>query len=67
MSEVKKIFQLTQIHEKQGVRLSPDEGGAVVKFSERASDLLKKLRGRMVFDSEPAGFLRALRDLREEK
>lgn len=67
MSEVRKILQIKQIHERQGIRLSPEEGEAVVKFSERVTDLMMKLGGSVAFDSEPAGFSRILSTLKEKK
>jgi hypothetical protein len=67
MSEVRKILQIKQIHERQGIRLSPEEGEAVVKFSERMTDLMTRLRGSMAFDSEPAGYSRTLSTLKEKK
>lgn len=67
MANVKNLFLLTQINERQGVKLSMEEGEAVVKFSDRANDLMKKLGGKLVFDSEPSGFLRSLKNLREGK
>ena len=67
MSEVRKILRIKQVHEKQGVKLSPEEGEAVLKFSERANDLMMRLRGEMAFDSEPAGFSYTLSTLKEKK
>lgn len=67
MADVKNLFLLTQIHERQGIRLSVEEGEAVVKFSDRANDLMKKLGGKLEFDSEPSGYLRTLKNLREGK
>ncbi len=67
MAEVKKLFLLTQVYEKQGVKLSQEDGEGVLKFSARANDLIRKLAGRLEFDSEPAGYAKALRDLREGK
>lgn len=67
MADVKNLILLTQIHEGQGVRLSVEEGEAVVEFSQRANDLMKKLGGKLDFDSEPSGYLRTLKNLREGK
>ena len=64
MAEVKKLFQLTQIHELQGVKLSLEEGEAVLKFTQGCNGVIKKMRGELAFDSEPAGFFRTLGDLR---
>ena len=67
MSEVKKLLLLAQVHEKQGVKLSQQDGEGVLEFSARANELMQKLAGRLEFDSEPAGYAKALRDLREGK
>ena len=67
MAEVKNLFLLTQVHEKQGVKLSQEDGEVVLKFSSRANELMRKLAGRLEFDSEPAAYARALRDLGEGK
>ena len=67
MSEVRKILEIKQIHEKQGIKLSPEEGEAILKFAERANDLMQGVRARLNFDSEPAGYSRALSTLKEKQ
>lgn len=67
MAEVKNLFLLTQVHEKQGVKLSQQDGEGVLKFSAHANELMRKLAGRLEFDSEPAAYTKALHDLGEGK
>ncbi len=66
MGDVKKLMLLARLHETQQVKLSPEEGEAVLAFTSEAIRTLHGLTGRMPFDCEPAGYARALAELREK-
>ena len=66
MGDVKKLMLLARVHETQQVKLGAEEGEAVLAFTAEAVRTLYALAGRMPFDCEPAGYARALADLREK-
>ncbi len=66
MDNVKHLMLLAYLQESQQMKLPPEEGEAVLQISAAFQQRLHRLAGRLPFDSEPAGYVRALRDLRED-
>lgn len=66
MDNVKHLMLLAYLQDSQQMKLPPEEGEAVLQISAVFQQRLHSLAGRMPFDSEPAGYVRALRGLRED-
>ena len=66
MDEVKHLMLLTYLHETQQVKLQPDEGEAVLKITESFLQRIHGLAGTLPFDCEPAAYVRALSELKED-